>query len=87
MSPRQPPTKPADAIRAFERLGFVVARRRGSHVMMKKLGVARSRQESPGVARPLVIPEHDELAIGTLRSDLRTAGISVEEFRKLLAQG
>ena len=41
--------------------------------------------KKPGAARPLVIPDHGkELADGTLRSNLRTAGLTVEEFEKLL---
>lgn len=68
--------KPAEAIRAFESLGFVVKRRKGSHVSMTK----------SGVKRPLVIPDHGDLSIGTLKSNLRTAGISLEEFEKILAK-
>lgn len=71
---RVPPVKPADAIRVFEQLGYAVDRRRGSHIVMKK----------PGATRPLVVPDHTELAIGTLRSNLRSAGISVDEFLERL---
>jgi hypothetical protein len=34
----------------------------------------------PGVARPLVIPMHDVVAVGTLKSNLRTAGLTNDEF-------
>lgn len=68
--------KPAAAIKAFEHLGFTVKRRKGSHVSMTK----------PGVGRPLVIPDHGDLAIGTLKSNLRTAGITIDEFEKALAE-
>lgn len=57
-----------DAIRTLERLGFHQARQRGSHVVM--------RREDRGC----VIPLHKELAIGTLRSALRQAGINPDEF-------
>lgn len=66
--------KPADAIKAFETLGFTVKRRKGSHVSMTK----------PGVSRPVVIPDHGDIAIGTLKSNLRTAGISMDEFEAAL---
>jgi len=71
---RVPPVKPADAIRIFEQLGFVVARRKGSHIVMKR----------EGALRPIVVPDHAELAIGTLRSNLRTAGITVDDFLAML---
>ncbi|MBN1423314.1 type II toxin-antitoxin system HicA family toxin [Candidatus Fermentibacteria bacterium] len=61
-----------EAIRALERLGFVRARQRGSHVILR-----RKRPEGDvGCAVPL----HRELAIGTLRGILRQAEVSPEEF-------
>ncbi len=50
------------------RLGFYVTRQKGSHVVM--------RRDNKGC----VIPEHKELALGTLRSAIRQAGLTVEEF-------
>jgi predicted RNA binding protein YcfA (HicA-like mRNA interferase family) len=57
-------------IRAFENLGWQVARQRGSHIIMVK----------DGEIATLSIPDHREIAKGTLRSLIRTAGITVEEF-------
>jgi len=72
---RLPRIRPVEAIRAFERAGFVVDRQKGSHVVMTKAGVAR----------PLVIPDHaKEITDGTLRTNIRTAGLTVEEFKALL---
>ncbi len=62
----------AEAIRALERLGFVQVRQRGSHVVLKK-------QTEHGVAG-CVVPLHRELAIGTLHSILKQAGVTVEDF-------
>ncbi len=56
------------AIRIFKRLGFFEARQKGSHVVL--------RREDKGC----VIPRHKELAIGTLKSAIRQAGITPEEF-------
>jgi predicted RNA binding protein YcfA (HicA-like mRNA interferase family) len=56
------------AIKVFKKLGFYEARQKGSHVVM--------RQGSRGC----VIPRHKELAIGTLRSALKQAGISADQF-------
>jgi len=61
-----------EAIRALERLGFVRVRQRGSHVIMK-------RATFEGSIR-LCVPAHRVIAIGTLRSVLRQARVTPEEF-------
>ena len=58
------------AVRAFERLGWQIARQRGSHIIMVKEGEITT----------LSIPDHKEVAKGTLRSLIRAAGITVDEF-------
>jgi hypothetical protein len=37
-----------------------------------------------GVRANLSVPQHKELSVGTLRSLIRSAGMSVDEFLKLL---
>jgi predicted RNA binding protein YcfA (HicA-like mRNA interferase family) len=74
--PKLPIVSGAEAVKAFQRLGFFVDRQRGSHVVLKKataLGV-----------RGCVIPMHSEVALGTLRSALKMAGVSPEEFSDAL---
>ena len=66
----------AQAIKALERMGFFQARQRGSHVVMKKI--------LPNGAIGCVIPMHRELALGTLRSALKQAGVTPEEFAENL---
>lgn len=61
-----------EAIRALERLGFVKVRQRGSHVVLKKV----TAEGAVGC----VIPLHDELAIGTLRSILKQADVPPDQF-------
>jgi len=61
------------AVRALIRMGYYVRRQRGSHV----------RLYHPD-RLPVTVPLHSELDRGTLRSILRTAGISADEFRRLL---
>jgi len=65
-----------EAIAAFEKLGFVVARTSGSHHVMKK----------PGHRFNLTVPVHGNKNVkpGTLRSLITDAGITVEEFPKTL---
>jgi predicted RNA binding protein YcfA (HicA-like mRNA interferase family) len=63
-----------EIIRALERLGFVQARQRGSHVVMKK--------STPEGSVGCVVPLHDEVAIGTLHSILKQAKVLPDEFVK-----
>ncbi len=66
--PELPRISGDEAIKVFKKLGFYEARQKGSHVVM--------RQGDRGC----VIPRHKELALGTLMSALKQAGISVDEF-------
>jgi predicted RNA binding protein YcfA (HicA-like mRNA interferase family) len=56
--------------RVFEKLGWQIARQRGSHIIMVK----------DGEIVTLSIPDHKEVSKGTLRSLIRAAGITVETF-------
>lgn len=64
-----------EAIRAFGKIGYEVHHQRGSHIILR-------RSQPPHLH--LSIPERRELARGTLRSLIRSAGLTVEEFGKLL---
>jgi predicted RNA binding protein YcfA (HicA-like mRNA interferase family) len=70
MSPSLPVLSGREVVRAFESLGWQVARQSGSHVIMVK--------ESEMTT--LSIPDHREVAKGTLRSLIRAAGLTVSEF-------
>jgi predicted RNA binding protein YcfA (HicA-like mRNA interferase family) len=72
--PELPVVSGRDAGRAFERLGWVFRRQTGSHMILTKVGSIAS----------LSIPDHRELAPGTLRKLIRAAGITLEEFRAAL---
>jgi len=74
--PKLPIVSGAKAVKALQRLGFFVDRQRGSHVVMKKITAEGERG--------CVIPMHKELALGTLRSALKMAGVSPEEFAEAL---
>lgn len=63
-----------DVIRAFEQAGWARQRQRGSHVTMTKQG-------HPAV---LTVPIHSTIGPGLLRNLIRKAGLTVEEFTKLL---
>jgi predicted RNA binding protein YcfA (HicA-like mRNA interferase family) len=60
-----------DAVRALEKAGFWILRQ-GKHIVM-----------TDGV-RILTIPRHNPINAFTMGGIVRDAGLSVEEFRKLL---
>lgn len=62
-------------VKVLCKLGFAVDRQRGSHIILR-------HAEPP--YRRLVVPDHAEIAKGTLRSLLREAGLSVDELQGLL---
>jgi predicted RNA binding protein YcfA (HicA-like mRNA interferase family) len=63
-----------EAVKAFLRAGWVREGQTGSHVMLTKEGQRAT----------LSIPQHRELKPGTLRSIIRAANLTVEEFLALL---
>lgn len=63
-----------DAAKAFERAGWSRIGQVGSHLVMSK----------PNIRVNLSIPQHKELATGTLRALIRNAGMTIEEFVELL---
>ena len=72
MPPSLPHISGAEAIRALQKLGFVIARQKGSHVIL--------RRGSAGC----VVPNHKELKTGTLSSVLKQAGVSADDFMAAL---
>ena len=57
-----------EAMKIFGSLGFKIVRQKGSHVVLRKKN------------KGCVIPIHKELAIGTLRSAIRQAGLTPDGF-------
>ncbi len=70
--PKLPVISGAEAIKALERLGFSIVRQRGSHIVLRKGSIG------------CVVPNHHELKIGTLSGILKQAGVSPDEFIKML---
>jgi predicted RNA binding protein YcfA (HicA-like mRNA interferase family) len=65
----------SEAVKAFQKLGYQLDGQHGSHIIL--------RHSSPPNRR-LSVPNHKELAKGTLRALIREAGLTVEEFVRLL---
>lgn len=55
--------------------GFVFVRQSSSHRVYEK----------PGVLRPVIIPQYDEIDVEIIRGLLRTAGMSRERYFELLS--
>ena len=72
--PPVPILKPREVIKTFERLGWEVARQRGSHIIL-------TREGHPAT---LSVPDHAHVAKGTLRSLIARAGLTVDEFLSML---
>ena len=59
-----------EVVATFERFGWIAARQSSSHIIMVH----------PTHSATLSVPDHKEVARGTLRSLIRTAGLTVSEF-------
>lgn len=68
--PPVPVLRPREVVKVFTKLGWAVARQRGSHIILTKEGHIAT----------LSVPHHPEVARGTLRSLITRAGMTVEEF-------
>lgn len=71
--PKLPAVKPHEVISALEGIGFYKIRQKGSHLQMKRGNLL------------VTIPIHSgDMSIGTLKSILRQAKLSIDEFLSLL---
>ena len=64
-----------DVVKALAKIGYALDRQRGSHMIL--------RHQLPPHRR-LTVPDHTEVAKGTLRATIRQAGLTVDEFTDLL---
>ena len=66
--PKLPSLSGAEIVKTLEALGFQKVRQRGSHVVLRN-------NEST-----CVVPLHNQVKLGTLRSILRQANVNVQRF-------
>lgn len=71
---RLPRVSGREVAQALCKLGFVIRRQHGSHIIL--------RRDEPFAQ--VVVPDHRELDTGTLRAILRQLGVAAEELVKLL---
>ena len=70
--PKLPFVSGAEVIRTLERLGFIVLRQKGSHIILRRGPTG------------CVVPNHREIKTGTLSGILKQASVSAEEFIETL---
>ncbi|MGC1399812.1 type II toxin-antitoxin system HicA family toxin [Candidatus Binatus sp.] len=76
MSPARPVLKAREVVTALGRAGFFVHHSTGSHVQLK-------HRDHPELR--VTVPSHSgDVPFGTLRSIIRQAGLTVEQFSALL---
>ena len=74
--PRLPVCKGKEAVRAFEKHGWFLARYIDDHFILKK----------EGERFLLSVPDHNPVKKGTLRRLVRDAGLSVSDFIEFLGK-
>ncbi len=63
-----------EVVAALAKLGYEKDRQKGSHIVLRQVMHPHRR---------LVVPDHKEIARGTLRAIIKQAGFTVEEFNAL----
>jgi predicted RNA binding protein YcfA (HicA-like mRNA interferase family) len=72
--PPIPVLGPERVIQIFKALGWKIARVKGSHIILVKEGSLAT----------LSVPNHKEVASGTLRNLIRSAGMTIVEFLEMV---
>lgn len=72
MGSKYPVLKPLEITKVLESFGFIFKSQKGSHA--KYIRMEQDRQIT------VIIPIHDEIAKGTLKSILKQAGLTLDEF-------
>ncbi|MBZ0203075.1 MAG: type II toxin-antitoxin system HicA family toxin [Ignavibacteria bacterium] len=63
-----------DVIKGLRRSGYYIDHQSGSHIFM----------HNPAENKSVIVPNHKELKIGTLKSILKKAGLSIQELKELI---
>lgn len=73
--PKLPILSGKDVVKTLSKIGYKIDHQTGSHIIL--------RHEKPPHRR-ITVPDHKEIAKGTLRAIIRQAGLTIEEFVRLL---
>lgn len=69
-----PPVDWKTLLKIFELYGCQYMRKKGSHHILRY----------PGATRSVVIPEYDEIDIDIIKNNMRTVGMTREQYLQLL---
>jgi len=72
--PRLRPLSTHEVCRILEKHGFTIVRQKGSHIILRK------EIEGRGITVP--VPDHSEIAKGTLKSIINQSEIPQSEFNR-----
>ncbi len=64
-----------ETVKALSKIGYEFDRQKGSHIILRQINYPFRR---------IIVPDHKEVAKGTLRSIIRQVGLTLEEFKDLL---
>lgn len=64
-----------EVVKALTKVGYEQDRQRGSHIILRQGSYPHRR---------ITMPDHKEVAKGTLRAIIRETGLTVDEFKTLL---
>ncbi len=64
-----------EIVAALSKIGYKKDRQKGSHIVLRQVEYPHRR---------IVIPDHREVAKGTLRKIIKQVGLTVDEFKELL---
>lgn len=73
MSSRLKPCSGSAAVKKLKKVGWTIARQKGSHVMLIKSDYPYT----------ISVPQHKELGIGILGKIIKQAGLSPDEFNEM----
>lgn len=73
MSDKLPACSAGDVVAVLQKLGYQVDHQTGSHIILRHSNGRRA-----------VVPNHREIAKGTLRAIIREVGLTKDEFVNLL---
>ena len=77
--PRLTPMKPREVLKILKGNGFEEVRRNGSHILLK--GEIRDEHNNSSL-RVVVVPDHGEIPVGTLRDIVSRSGLGRKAFAK-----
>ena len=74
MAAKLPVVSGREAVKVFTKAGWKFVRQKGSHAILTR----------PGMKQTLAVPQHKELAKGTLAALVKDAGLTADQFQKFL---